>query len=331
MISKVVFAAIVALAVSEKCYELVDASECSKPCGCGLRNGTYKILSTDENGYCLDAFGDPVKDGDFGSEVCNKRPCPDPTDGVIMWSECSLEDVCGPGVETPTWKWNDDSRTDPVPDDIQDQLVPRDCSKPCCTMEWSEWSECSAPCGKGTYARTYSVVSDGVNCTEELKVEETCQIKACDFKIVVALNQSCDGEPLGTEFLEDFGEAVEGEKNCRKGATVECVAKCDETKECKGIEVQGDTCCFFATLPTPVFPGKGGDCLRKDIVESDGSNNSWMWLTVLVGGVGALAFLSTGSLSKVSSPPPMTPVHHSSSRASPPNTGIAPDLPVSRS
>jgi len=56
--------------------------------------------------------------------------------------------------------------------------------KNCLLGEWSEWSQCDAPCGKGQQTKTREIVQDasggGKMCDDPLKFTQPCMIKQCD-------------------------------------------------------------------------------------------------------------------------------------------------------
>ena len=57
------------------------------------------------------------------------------------------------------------------------------CEGPCETTRWSEFTECSKPCGVGSRNRTRTFVSCNPNCTEHLIEWEDCNIECCPGKV----------------------------------------------------------------------------------------------------------------------------------------------------
>merc|ERR1719161_35298 len=91
----------------------------------------------------------------------------------------------------------------PCPPDF-DRYIPCNpdpCPVDCAYSEWSGFQECSPACGPGLQYNTRAVIQmpkhGGVECTEQLEIEQACQIVPCPIDCQFADWQAwsaCDAE-----------------------------------------------------------------------------------------------------------------------------------------
>ncbi|KAI3629423.1 hypothetical protein MIR68_012438 [Amoeboaphelidium protococcarum] len=87
---------------------------------------------------------------------------------------------------------------------------PYQCKQDCVVSEWSEFSECSAPCGSGTQTRTRSIIRfpflGGEACPSDLQESKACNTAPCPS----AVCQNCIGNSTsptnGTCFYKVTGD-----------------------------------------------------------------------------------------------------------------------------
>nr|DBA17432.1 TPA: hypothetical protein GDO54_002882 [Pyxicephalus adspersus] len=145
----------------------------------------------------------------------------------IMWSPCSIS--CGMGMrsrERYVKQFPEDGSMCKVPtEETEKCIVNEECADgsmckaetsevekcmmpechtiPCVLSPWSEWSECSVTCGKGTRTRQRMLKSPAElgDCNEELKQVEKCMLPEC---------------PIHCE-LTEWSHWSECNKSCGKG------------------------------------------------------------------------------------------------------------------
>ncbi|KAM4018565.1 spondin-1 isoform 2-T2 [Anomaloglossus baeobatrachus] len=124
----------------------------------------------------------------------------------IMWSPCSV--TCGLGMrsrERYVKQFPEDGSMCKVPtEETEKCIVNEECDTiPCMLSPWSEWSDCSVTCGKGTRTRQRMLKSSAElgDCNEELKQVEKCMLPECPI--------NCD--------LTEWSHWSECNKSCGKG------------------------------------------------------------------------------------------------------------------
>lgn len=147
--------------VDESCvYIFTNWTACSKSCGGGLR--TKIASSCSKNGVPVSICQPPMNI--IPSESCNKNPCicsPDMCQYLYTaWTDCSRP--CGGGYKTRAVAKCEDlitglpARTcklDGLSLNITCNTQQCECNdetSPDCVYQYTEWSECSEPCGGGT-------------------------------------------------------------------------------------------------------------------------------------------------------------------------------------
>ncbi|XP_072390707.1 spondin-1 [Diabrotica undecimpunctata] len=200
-------------------------SDCSVTCGKGLRMRTRQYLFPQKAGVnncnrqlvskemCVAAVpeceGDAEKDSQEIDSLDNNGICA--TTEWSAWSSCS--EICGPGQRMRTRKFFDRSglkKCSHILTMEKEKCINREC-KPdeidsddpsCPTTAWSDWSPCSASCGKGIKMRTRLLLVDPsrqqecssrVELIQQLPCEDvpTCIIDMNTAKVVCMQ----DGDP----------------------------------------------------------------------------------------------------------------------------------------
>ncbi|KQS52137.1 papilin isoform X5 [Drosophila erecta] len=236
-------------------YHLGPWTPCDKLCGDG--NQTRKVTCfIEENGHKrVLPEEDCVEEKPETEKSCLLTPC-EGVDWIIsQWSGCN---ACGQNTETRTAICgNKEGKV--YPDKFCEPEVPtlsRPCKSPKCEAQWfsSEWSKCSAPCGKGVKSRivicgefdgkTVTPADDDSSCNKETKPES---------------EQECEGEEKvcpGEWFTGPWGECS---KPCGGGERVRevlCLSNgtksvnCDEEK----VEPLSEKCNAEACTEDEILP-----------------------------------------------------------------------------
>ncbi|XP_043651988.1 papilin isoform X5 [Drosophila teissieri] len=236
-------------------YHLGPWTPCDKLCGDGKQ--TRKVTCfIEENGHKrVLPEEDCVEEKPETEKSCLLTPC-EGVDWIIsQWSGCN---ACGQNTETRTAICgNKEGKV--YPDQFCEPEVPtlsRSCKSPKCEAQWfsSEWSKCSAPCGKGVKSRivicgefdgkTVTPADDDSKCNKETKPES---------------EQECEGEEKvcpGEWFTGPWGKCS---KPCGGGERVRevlCLSNgtksvnCDEEK----VEPLSEKCNAEACTEDEILP-----------------------------------------------------------------------------
>ena len=182
-----------------------DWTDCSEECGGGETSRTYEVVapSSGVGRECLHP------DGYTETESCNEHVCP--VDCVSSWSvptECS--EPCGGGETSTTHQVQTKSAgTGQECDHPDGYVATSDCNThPCpidCVGDWSEYGDCTKPCGSGDQTSTYNVsqpaMYGGIECDT---ADATVAIRDCN-------TQPC---PIDCEGDVDWGDCS---KSCGPG------------------------------------------------------------------------------------------------------------------
>ncbi|XP_065722468.2 papilin isoform X4 [Drosophila suzukii] len=216
-------------------YHLGPWTPCDKLCGEGKQTRKVTCYIKENGRKRVLPEEDCVEEKPEVEKSCLLTPC-EGVDWIIsQWSGCN---ACGQNTETRTAICgNKEGKV--YPEEFCEPEVPtlsRPCKSPKCQAQWfsSEWSKCSAPCGKGVKSRivlcgefngmTVSPASDDSKCDKETKPES---------------EQECEGEEKecpGEWFTGPWGECS---KPCGGGERVRevlCLSNgtksvnCDESK-----------------------------------------------------------------------------------------------------
>ncbi|XP_033162682.1 papilin isoform X2 [Drosophila mauritiana] len=236
-------------------YHLGPWTPCDKLCGDGKQ--TRKVTCfIEENGHKrVLPEEDCVEEKPETEKSCLLTPC-EGVDWIIsQWSGCN---ACGQNTETRTAICgNKEGKV--YPEEFCEPEVPtlsRPCKSPKCEAQWfsSEWSKCSAPCGKGVKSRivicgefdgkTVTPADDDSKCNKETKPES---------------EQDCEGEEKvcpGEWFTGPWGKCS---KPCDGGERVRevlCLSNgtksvnCDEEK----VEPLSEKCNSEACTEDEILP-----------------------------------------------------------------------------
>ncbi|XP_017001607.2 papilin isoform X1 [Drosophila takahashii] len=216
-------------------YHLGPWTPCDKLCGEGKQTRKVTCYIKENGRKRVLPEEDCVEEKPEAEKSCLLTPC-EGVDWIIsQWSGCN---ACGQNTETRTAICgNKEGKV--YPEEFCEPEVPtlsRPCKSPKCEAQWfsSEWSKCSAPCGKGVKSRivicgefdgkTVSPASDDSKCNKDAKPES---------------EQECEGEEKecpGEWFTGPWGQCS---KPCGGGERVRevlCLSNgtksvnCDESK-----------------------------------------------------------------------------------------------------
>ncbi|XP_040158601.1 papilin isoform X5 [Anopheles arabiensis] len=167
-------------------------SPCNKLCGEGER--TRKVVCYRKENGRITVLEDEecITEKPAVSEQCMLRPCEGVDYVTSSWSGC---DECGATVETRTVHCASKSGTVYDASFCADRQLPelrRECKLTPCEYQWytSQWSKCSAVCGKGVQTRT---VVCGVFDGQSLKRADDDY--KCDPEQKPEKEQECEGPP----------------------------------------------------------------------------------------------------------------------------------------
>ncbi|XP_044574257.1 papilin isoform X6 [Drosophila ananassae] len=236
-------------------YHLGPWTPCDKLCGDGKQTRKVTCYIKENGRKRVLPDEDCVEDKPEEEKTCLLAPC-EGVDWIIsQWSGCN---ACGQNTETRTAICgNKDGKE--YPEEFCEPEVPsltRPCTAPKCQAQWfsSEWSKCSAACGKGAKSRivicgefdgkTVTPASDDSKCDKATKPES---------------EEECEGEEKecpGEWFTGPWGECS---KSCGGGERVRevlCLSNgtkslnCDESK----LESLSEKCNSEACTEDEILP-----------------------------------------------------------------------------
>ena len=248
-----------------------DWSDCSATCGGGTRTKTWTTSPGGEPKYGGTACPSPTTQ----EEACNTSACPaEPCQGSWSdWSDCSLP--CGGGIKTMTWTTtkepkyggtacpspeikSDDCNTQACPS----QTTPAGPAEPC-QGSWSDWSDCSLPCGGGTRTMTWTTTKEpqngGTACPSPTTKEEACNTQACSVNWDGSTTNT-SGSPTWEEFpsLRLSGTKLSSGGGGGNISPAECKQKCIDNSSCGGITTKKEKFCHLYggdAMPDPLTAG----------------------------------------------------------------------------
>lgn len=154
---------------------------CSFTCGGGTQDRTFTVTTPATNGgAACDAT--PLQ------RPCTNDPCPINCDGThSAWGTCSQS--CGVGTRSRDFTETVAAQygglpcvTSPLTEVCEIVACPGDCAG-----TFSDWSDCSQPCGPGTQTRTFTVttpaVNGGASCLDT-PLSQSCEIIPCPIDCV---------------------------------------------------------------------------------------------------------------------------------------------------
>ncbi|XP_076144187.1 spondin-1a isoform X1 [Alosa pseudoharengus] len=182
--------------------EWITWSPCSASCGMGTRSRERYVKQFPEDGSICTL---PTEETDkcTVNEDCSPSSCL-----VTEWGEwdiCSA--TCGLGmkrrermVKTPP---ADGSVCGAEVVEVEKCMMPECHTIPCLLSPWSDWSDCSVTCGKGSRTRQRALKSplELGECAEELEQVEKCMLPECPMDCI----------------LTEWSEWSECNKSCGKG------------------------------------------------------------------------------------------------------------------
>lgn len=160
--------------------EWIMWSPCSASCGMGMRSRERYVKQFPEDGSMCKV---PTEE----TEKCIVNEECEPSSCIVTewgeWEECSA--TCGMGMKkrhrmikmTPA----DGSMCKAETSEVEKCMMPECHTIPCVLSPWSDWSDCSVTCGKGTRTRQRMLKSPAElgDCNEELKQVEKCMLPEC--------------------------------------------------------------------------------------------------------------------------------------------------------
>lgn len=160
--------------------EWIMWSPCSASCGMGMRSRERYVKQFPEDGSMCKV---PTEE----TEKCIVNEECEPSSCIVTewgeWEECRA--TCGMGMKkrhrmikmTPA----DGSMCKAETSEVEKCMMPECHTIPCVLSPWSDWSDCSVTCGKGTRTRQRMLKSPAElgDCNEELKQVEKCMLPEC--------------------------------------------------------------------------------------------------------------------------------------------------------
>jgi hypothetical protein len=172
-------------------------SNCTATCGVGRQTRSRLILEPASNGGTCNLETTETQD-------CNTQACPVPKNCVPgewgSWSTCTAS--CGGGIQSRLREIvvpasNGGVCTEPTIEtrDCNNGVCPVDQPAQNCVSTWSEWSNCTVPCGGGSQTRNRIIqvpASNGGTCDGQMTETRSCNLNACpeDCKLSNEMNES---------------------------------------------------------------------------------------------------------------------------------------------
>ncbi|GAA6103142.1 spondin-1-like, partial [Tachysurus ichikawai] len=160
--------------------EWITWSPCSVSCGSGVRSRERYVKQFPEDGFACTL---PTEE----TEPCTVNQHCSPSSCLVTewgeWDACSA--TCGLGmkrrermVKMPP---SDGSICEAEVVEVEKCMMPECHTIPCLLSPWSDWSDCSVTCGKGTRTRQRILKSpvELGECSEELEQVEKCMLPEC--------------------------------------------------------------------------------------------------------------------------------------------------------